>query len=95
MASKFIWRDKNIFKVGNLVKNTAAIDNLMFLLWYLDILLSLKIQKSRFKDINEEADPKNLVKFARKHLCRGLFSNKVADWKSLISLNGEDFSCEF
>ena len=79
VASKVILADKNIFKVCNAVKNIATIDViLMPLLWYLDTLLGLKVlQESLQGGIYEKGVLKKIEKFARKHLCRGLFFNKI------------------
>ena len=49
----------------------------MFLSWYLDILL-----RSRSNGFYEKGVLKNLVNFTGKYLCRGLFFNKFAGWRT-------------
>ena len=85
--SKLPLQTKSIFKVCNIVKNIATIDViLMSLLRYLDILLGLKILNESLQGcIYEKEALKNIVKFARKHMCRGLFFNKIAGWKPTTS----------
>ena len=85
---KLSQQTKNIFKVGNVIKNIAVIDVVfMSLLWYLDILLGLRIQKQKHQSLLWKRFLKNLVKFTVKHLRRGLFFNKVPDCKPTISSN--------
>ena len=71
----------------------------MSLLWFLDILLGLKVLKESLQGgIYEKGVVKNIVKFAQKHLCRSLSFNKIAAWKTTTSSTRDPvqvLSCEF
>ena len=89
VASKIISADKKCFQSLQYSQNIVTIDVIfMSLLWYLDRLLGLKVLKESFEGgIYEKGVLKNIVKFARKHLCWDLFFNNIAGWKPTTSLS--------
>ena len=88
---------ENLIKFCNVVENIATIDViLMSLVWSLDILLGLKVLKESLQgSIYEKVALKNIVKFARKHLCWGFIFNKIAGWKPTTSSTRDSGTCVF
>lgn len=85
---KLSQQTKNIFKVGNVIKNIAVIDVVfMSLLWYLDILLGLRIQKQKFQSLLSKAFLQKPRKSYEKTSASSLFFNQVPGLRPAISSN--------